>query len=85
MLLGYPLVKWLLFSRGAAISKVQWSRSKPGVFFSLDKESYFYIWYVYPSFVDTFLSIIRLSNIDYSQLTRLQAIQYQYVCDYDFV
>jgi len=46
---GYPLVKWLLFSRGAGISKVQWSRSKPGVFFSLDKESYFYVWDLFAS------------------------------------
>ena len=38
------MVEWSLFGNGAPIVKVQWSRSKPSVFFALDGDSVLYAW-----------------------------------------
>eukprot|EP00794_Sanderia_malayensis_P003593 gene3593-4100_t len=42
--LPLPIATWSTFSKGSAIIKVQWSRSKPGVFYALGNRSFFYVW-----------------------------------------
>jgi len=37
---------WSNTTNGASLLNVQWSRSRPSVFFTMDTESVFYIWWV---------------------------------------
>lgn len=49
-------------SGGVSLVQVQWSRSRPSVFFTMDSESVLYIWYTYVLCHEIYLKYINLTN-----------------------